>query len=352
MKPYKTSQKEKKFEDNDLSGMVFEGKYCVRVATSNDMLHLKPTSWSYLGNGYRQKDKIKAKPDKTEHEMESMEKSKVNQSQPKVNSVKVKDGAELRFSKYETAKELWEAILKTFGGNEATNKTKKNQLKLQYGNFKAEGSETLEQTFNRLQAIMSHLEFMDFEIEQDDLNQKFLTNTSSRKGEVHTASVPTVSIQVSTPSTDVAAASLSHDTICSIMSKPMIKFVKEADCPRVIKINNTENARKSTVKYAEMYRNISKVKNQPRVPRVSTVTEKIPTVDSKFSTTKSTLTADLGDKGKVVKASARWIRRPKQNTYEQGPNCNGVSVTFKKYQYTGTQGRLKSVMAWVPKENC
>nr|GEZ27174.1 ribonuclease H-like domain-containing protein [Tanacetum cinerariifolium] len=38
----------------------------------------------------------------------------------------------------------------------------------------------------------------------------------------------------------------------SIMSKPMIKFVKEADCPRVIKINNTENARKSTVKHAEM----------------------------------------------------------------------------------------------------
>nr|GEW55127.1 hypothetical protein [Tanacetum cinerariifolium] len=44
----------------------------------------------------------------------------------------------------------------------------------------------------------------------------------------------------------------------SIMSKPMIKFVKEADCPRVIKINNTENARKSTVKYAKMYKNISK----------------------------------------------------------------------------------------------
>nr|GEU99234.1 retrovirus-related Pol polyprotein from transposon TNT 1-94 [Tanacetum cinerariifolium] len=44
----------------------------------------------------------------------------------------------------------------------------------------------------------------------------------------------------------------------SIMSKPIIKFMKEADCPRVIKINNTENARKSTVKYAEMYRKISK----------------------------------------------------------------------------------------------
>nr|GFB24317.1 hypothetical protein [Tanacetum cinerariifolium] len=44
----------------------------------------------------------------------------------------------------------------------------------------------------------------------------------------------------------------------SIMSRHMIKFVKEADCPRVIKINNTENDRKSTVKYVEMYRNISK----------------------------------------------------------------------------------------------
>nr|GEV41553.1 hypothetical protein [Tanacetum cinerariifolium] len=44
----------------------------------------------------------------------------------------------------------------------------------------------------------------------------------------------------------------------SIMSKPMIKFVIAADCPRVIKTNNTENARKSIVKYAEMYRNNSK----------------------------------------------------------------------------------------------
>nr|GEW14067.1 hypothetical protein [Tanacetum cinerariifolium] len=96
---------------------------------------------------------------------------------------------DLRFSKYETAQELCEAILKTFGGNEATKKTKKDQLKQQY----------------------------DVKIEQVDLNQKFLTSLAPEwligKGEVHTASVPTVSIQVSTASTDVAAASLSHDTV-------------------------------------------------------------------------------------------------------------------------------------------
>nr|GEV40422.1 hypothetical protein [Tanacetum cinerariifolium] len=107
------------------------------------------------------------------------------------------DEHQLRLSKNETAKELWEAIQKTF--------------------------ETLEQTFNRLHAILSHLEFMDVEIEQDDLNHKFLTSLApewliSGKGEVYTASVPTASIHVSTASTDVAAASLSNDTVCAYIA--------------------------------------------------------------------------------------------------------------------------------------
>nr|GEU37063.1 hypothetical protein [Tanacetum cinerariifolium] len=43
----------------------------------------------------------------------------------------------------------------------------------------------------------------------------------------------------------------------NVVPKPMIKFVKESGCPLAIKVNNTENARKPTVKYAEMYRNTS-----------------------------------------------------------------------------------------------
>nr|GFB27541.1 ribonuclease H-like domain-containing protein [Tanacetum cinerariifolium] len=104
--------------------------------------------------------------------------------QKKKNDVKARttlllslpDEHQLRFSKYKTAREHWVIILKTFGGNEGTKKRKKNLLKQQYGNFKAEGSETLEQTFNRLQVIIGQLQFMDVEIEQDDLNQKFLTS--------------------------------------------------------------------------------------------------------------------------------------------------------------------------------
>nr|GFC29641.1 hypothetical protein [Tanacetum cinerariifolium] len=129
--------------------------------------------------------------------------------------------------KYKTTRELWAAILKMFGGNEATKKTKKNILKQQYGNFKAEGSETLEQTFNRLQKIIGQLQFMDVDIEHDDLNQKFLiTKHNSKNEDGNTASVPTASTNVPTASASVAT--ISQDTACAYIasqsSGSQIKF--------------------------------------------------------------------------------------------------------------------------------
>ncbi|GJS73573.1 putative ribonuclease H-like domain-containing protein [Tanacetum coccineum] len=253
----------------------------------------------------------------------------------------------------------------------------------------------------------------------------------------------------------------------NVVSKPMIRFVKETSCPSVSKVNNTKNSRKPTVKYAEMYRNTSQnpkvmssnfgppiiedwdsenesevnftlnktvrpsseqvkfdkstrevlgkdfvmqnkacyncgsfehlkfdckqntwvnkgktwrrvdhdhdnmkypstpkltsfvktahshvkrpfvrktaVKNKVWVPTART---KFPTVGSKVSTTKPTVVAVKGNRGKAVKASACWIWKPKRNQPEQGSNLNGVSVIFKKYKYIDTQGRPKSVMAW------
>nr|GEX56361.1 hypothetical protein [Tanacetum cinerariifolium] len=176
-------------------------------------------------------------------------------------------------NKYKTAQELWAVILKTFGGNEATKNTKKNLLKQQYGNFKAEGAETLDKMFNKMQVIVSQLQFMDVEIEQDDLNQKFLTSLApewlmhtivwrnrsdldtmslddlynhlkvyesevkkksepnsqniafissakhSRGNEdVNTASVSTASTNVPTGSANVGVASISQDTACTYIS--------------------------------------------------------------------------------------------------------------------------------------
>nr|GFB76259.1 ribonuclease H-like domain-containing protein [Tanacetum cinerariifolium] len=140
------------------------------------------------------------------------------------------DEHQLRFSKYETAKELWEAILKTFGGNKATKKTKKNQLKLQYDDLNKKfltslAPEWLMYTIvwrNRddldtvsLDDVYNHLKVYELEVqkksESNSQNMAFIssTDTSSGKGEVYTASVPTASTQVSIASTDVAAASLS-----------------------------------------------------------------------------------------------------------------------------------------------
>nr|GEV65729.1 hypothetical protein [Tanacetum cinerariifolium] len=135
---------------------------------------------------------------------------------------------------------------------------------------------------------------------------------------------------------------------------PRAILLKPGTTPIVVSRSNMNVAQPKMTSFAQTthsnvkrsFQRKSAVKNQPRVLKVSTVTKKIPTIDSKFSTAKSTLTADLGDKGKAVKALACWIWRPKQNASEQGLNCNYVSVTFKKYQYIDTQGRLNSVMAW------
>nr|GEV45350.1 hypothetical protein [Tanacetum cinerariifolium] len=94
------------------------------------------------------------------------------------------------------------------------------------------GSDAMEQTFNRLQAIVSHLEFMDIEIEQDDLNQKFLTKvqkksesnsqnmafTSSAKNSSGNEEVNTASTYVSPASANIGAASISQDTACAYIA--------------------------------------------------------------------------------------------------------------------------------------
>nr|GEV30739.1 ribonuclease H-like domain-containing protein [Tanacetum cinerariifolium] len=231
-----------------------------------------------------------------------------------------------------TAEDMQKRKNDTFGGNEATKKTKKNKLKQQYGNFKAEGSEILEQTFNRLQAIedetlknhalvadeeevpteyalmaksssSSDNESPERDIKLKDNKIEYLMNELE---EIKTRRVwDLMSIVLShllrhksiyllrkdlswmglpefvndtvtdytrpTPSIDVSK-SVSNEleerwksnnpslfeqggSSSNVMSKPMIKFVKESGCPNAIKVNNTENARKPTVKYAEMYRN-------------------------------------------------------------------------------------------------
>nr|GEY09842.1 Gag-Pol polyprotein [Tanacetum cinerariifolium] len=137
----------------------------------------------------------------------------------------------------------------------------------------------------------------------------------------------------------------------SIISKPMIKFVKAANCPRVIKNNKTKTARKSPVKYVEMYRNTTKspkVRGNQRnwnnlmnqrlgtsvsaARRVNTAAP-IPNVNSaRLKTTQGLVII------KLIQRVKRLERELKARTLPT------------KIHYVDLRGRSKSVMAWVPKK--
>ncbi|GJW03753.1 copia protein [Tanacetum coccineum] len=77
-----------------------------------------------------------------------------------------------------TAEEKAQKRLERFGRNAATKKTQRNLLKQQYENFTAPSLEMLDQTFNRLQKLVSHLELLGETISQEDVSQKLLRSLS------------------------------------------------------------------------------------------------------------------------------------------------------------------------------
>ncbi|GJW85499.1 ribonuclease H-like domain-containing protein [Tanacetum coccineum] len=85
---------------------------------------------------------------------------------------------QLKFNSIKDAKLLLEAVEKRFGGNAATKKTQRNLLKQQYENFTAPSSEMLDQTFDRLQKLVSQLELLDEKLSQEDVNQNLLRSLS------------------------------------------------------------------------------------------------------------------------------------------------------------------------------
>ncbi|GJZ75277.1 hypothetical protein Tco_0639742 [Tanacetum coccineum] len=87
---------------------------------------------------------------------------------------------QLNFNSIKDAKKLLDAIEKRFGGNAATRKNQRNLLKQQYENFTAPSSEMFDQTFDRLQKLVSQLELLDEKLSQEDVNQKLLRSLSPK----------------------------------------------------------------------------------------------------------------------------------------------------------------------------
>ncbi|GJZ76331.1 hypothetical protein Tco_0641003 [Tanacetum coccineum] len=88
--------------------------------------------------------------------------------------------------------------------------------------------------------VYNHLKVYEPEVQKkagsNSQNMAFISssNTNSGKSEVPTASVQTVSVQVSTASTDIVATSLSHDTVCAfIATQPNGSQIKYEDITQI-----------------------------------------------------------------------------------------------------------------------
>nr|GFA05875.1 putative ribonuclease H-like domain-containing protein [Tanacetum cinerariifolium] len=173
-----------------------------------------------------------------------------------------------------------------------------------------------------------------------------------------------------------SSVSENEESSSSILSKPVITFVKAVDSttaknnythksrsPRTVvhktgrtpmrtnrpNMNVAQPTRTSFAKLTHSYirrpcQRTSAVRTQFRVPRVSTLNTKFPTVNKKFPTGDSKLfTADLGNKGKAVKASACWILRHKQNITDKVVVAGTSSTNFSGTKDAASQEVKKDV---------
>ncbi|GJS49138.1 ribonuclease H-like domain-containing protein [Tanacetum coccineum] len=86
---------------------------------------------------------------------------------------------QLKFHLYKDAKLLMEAIEKRYGGKKESKKVQRTLLKQQYENFVGSSSEKIDQTFDRLQKLITRLEIQGEVITQEDMNLKLLRSLPS-----------------------------------------------------------------------------------------------------------------------------------------------------------------------------
>ncbi|GJZ11640.1 ribonuclease H-like domain-containing protein, partial [Tanacetum coccineum] len=120
-----------------------------------------------------------------------------------------------------------------FGGNAATKKTQRNLLKQQCVNFTASRSEVLDQTFDRLQKLISQLEIHGETISQDDVNQKFLRSLSTN-GAVNTSLGATTASTQATAVNLTTINNLSDAVICAFFaSQPNTQQLDNRDLQQI-----------------------------------------------------------------------------------------------------------------------
>nr|GEV11934.1 hypothetical protein [Tanacetum cinerariifolium] len=123
---------------------------------------------------------------------------------------------QLKFHSYQDEKLLMEAIKKRYGGNKESKKVQRTLLKQQYENFPASSSETLDQTFDRLQKLISQI----IKHKSKSTNMAFVSsNSTSGTNEADTTAsgVSTAHTQGNTVNS-TSVDNLSDAVICAFLA--------------------------------------------------------------------------------------------------------------------------------------
>ncbi|GKE97989.1 hypothetical protein Tco_0021340 [Tanacetum coccineum] len=108
-----------------------------------------------------------------------------------------------------------------------------------------------------------------------------------------------------------------------------------------------------TYSYFKVHSPVRRDFNQKSAAKTYNLNEKVKIARVNNVTTagpKVVVSAAMGYGENAVKSSACWIWRPTGNVIDHTSKDSG-SYMFKRFNYVYLQGRLKSVMSWVPKRN-
>ncbi|KAI3697910.1 hypothetical protein L6452_31013 [Arctium lappa] len=135
--------------------------------------------WDIIENGPSEAGKIgadgKRTPPKTDAER------KTRQTEMKALStllLAIPNEYQHQFCNCTDAEMLWNALEKRFSGTKSTKRNQKDILKQQYENFMSTKNESMTQTFDRFNKLIGELATVGVQIDQDDLNRKFLRSLS------------------------------------------------------------------------------------------------------------------------------------------------------------------------------
>nr|GFB40005.1 hypothetical protein [Tanacetum cinerariifolium] len=116
---------------------------------------------------------------------------------------------------------------------------------------------------------------------------------------------------------------------------------------------NVNNTLPTTYSYFKAHSPVRRPFNQKLTAKTNNFNEKVNTAkvnNVPTAGTKAVVSVVKGNRNNIVKSSSCWIWRPKGNLIDHIFK-DSESYTLKRFNYFDPQGRLKSVMAWVPMRN-